>query len=118
MIDLSHIPLLDTTPNEVWEQCGQYVVHAHMGNCVMEHPGHPMNGDEHPPFCDPAGKNGIEELAEYLKVLLEGGYLSEKNKKPLSFEVCAYGDLSRDEVLRQSKDIIEKAWKRLHHKGG
>jgi len=110
MIDLSHLPLQGETPQQAWEDAGEYVVHAHIGNCVMDKPGHPMNGDEHPPLCDPDGCNGVPELAEYLRVLLEGGYLNKTTRPFLSFEVCIYGDWTREALIQQSKETLNAAW--------
>jgi sugar phosphate isomerase/epimerase len=110
MLDLSHLPLQGETPRQAWSACGPYVTHAHMGNCVMEKPGHPMNGDEHPPFSDPAGRNGVPELTEYLRVLLEEGYLSKARRPFLSFEVCVYGDWTREHVIQQCKETLDAAW--------
>lgn len=113
MIDLSHLPLQGETPDEAWEAVGQYVLHAHIGNCIMNKPEHPMNGDEHPPFCDPDGENCVDELTVYLQTLLKNGYLNKNHKRFLSFEVCKYGDWTTEKVLAQSKETLEAAWARL-----
>lgn len=113
MIDLSHLPLMGETAQQVWDAAGQYVVHAHIGNAVMEKPDHSMNGDEHPPLCDPAGENCVDEVTEYLKVLHQGGFLSKEKKPMLSFEVCIYGDYTRENVLADSKRILKEAWERV-----
>ena len=110
MLDLSHLPLQGQTPAQAWVAAGEYVVHAHIGNCVMETPGHPMNGDEHPPFGDPAGRNGIPELVEYLRVLKNAGYLREGGKKFLSFEVCVYGDWTQAKAVQHCKESLDAAW--------
>lgn len=113
MLDLSHLPLQGETPQQAWEAAGEYVVHAHIGNCVMNQPEHPMNGDEHPPFCIPEGENCVDELTEYLKVLLDAGFLSKERKPFLSFEVCVFGEWTQDEVIKQSKETLDKAWARV-----
>ncbi|MGM0675053.1 MAG: sugar phosphate isomerase/epimerase family protein [Spirochaetota bacterium] len=113
MIDLSHLPLQGETPEEAWAATGEYVVHAHMGNCIMNKPDHPMNGDEHPPLCDPDGENCVDELAAYLKMLLNHGYLSKEKKPILSFEVCKYGDWTAEQLIAQSKETLDAAWARV-----
>lgn len=113
MIDLSHLPLQGNTPQEAWEATGEYVVHAHIGNCVMNKPDHPMNGDEHPPLCDPDGENCVDELADYLKVLLDNGYLNKQTRPFLSFEVCIYGDWTREQLIAQSKETLDAAWAKV-----
>ncbi len=113
MIDLSHLPLQGESCAQAWQAAGDYVVHAHMGNCIMNKPDHPMNGDEHPPLCDPDGENGVDELAEYLKMLLDNGYLNKSTKPFLSFEVCVYGDWTREKLIAQSKETLDAAWARI-----
>lgn len=113
MIDLSHLPLQGESPAHAWQAAGDYVLHAHMGNCVMNKPNHPMNGDEHPPLGDPDGENGVDELAEYLKVLHENGYLHTSTKPFLSFEVCVYGDWTREQLIAQCKETLDEAWARV-----
>ena len=110
MIDLSHLPLQGETSEEAWSAAGEYVVHAHMGNCIMNKPDHPMNGDEHPPLCDPDGENGVEELTEYLGVLKQNGYLNKETRPFLSFEVCIYGDWTREKLIAQCKETLDAAW--------
>ena len=115
MIDLSHLPLQGESPREAWETVGEYLVHAHMGNCIMNRPDHPMNGDAHPPLCHPEGENGVDELAEYLSVLHHGGFLNRETRPVLSFEVSPDPALaaSPEEVLRQSLDTLSEAWRRV-----
>jgi sugar phosphate isomerase/epimerase len=113
MLDLSHLPLLKETPEHAVSTVKNYLIHAHMGNCIMEKPHHPMNGDEHPPFEDPDGENGIDELAAYLKELLKAGYLNKKTRPVLSFEVCVYNDWDQTGLIKQSKDILNQAWAKV-----
>ena len=113
MIDLSHLPLQKETAQQAWDAVGEYVVHAHMGNCVMEKPEHPMNGDEHPPLCDPDGENCVEELAEYLRVLKSAGFLNRETRPFLSFEVVPYNGKRADEVVRMSLQTLSQAWERV-----
>ncbi len=50
MLDLSHLPLLNETVEEMLEPAKDVLVHIHIGNCVMSDPNHPAYGDEHPRF--------------------------------------------------------------------
>jgi len=113
MIDLSHLPLLGETSEDAVATVRDYLVQAHMGNCVLRNSKHPMYGDNHPPFGDPAGENGVEQLAAFLKALLDNGYLDRKKRPILSFEVSAYGDWTPERLLDQSKETLEAAWARL-----
>jgi len=113
MIDLSHLPLLEETPERCVREVRDYLIHAHMGNCILRDSGHPMYGDAHPPFGDPAGENGVEQLADYLRALLDNGYLDRKERRILSFEVSPYGDWTPEVLLDQSKETLEVAWARI-----
>jgi len=110
LLDLSHLPLLRETPEQAIGTTKKFLVHTHMGNCIMEKPNHSMNGDEHPPIADPEGMNGVEELSEYIRCLLEVGYLNKETRPILSFEVCAYKDWTQKTLLDQSKKILQQAW--------
>jgi len=113
MIDLSHLPLLEEAPDKAVATVREHLVHAHMGNCIMRDPKHAMYGDAHPPFGDPAGENGVEELTRYLAALLDNGFLGKKKRPILSFEVCPYGDWTPEKLLDQSKETLEAAWARV-----
>lgn len=110
MLDLSHLPLLEETAEHAVGTVRDYLVHAHMGNCIMRKPDHPMYGDAHPPFGDPDGENDEAELVLYLRALLDAGYLNRDQRRALSFEVCPYGDWKPQALLEQSKETLEKAW--------
>jgi len=110
MLDLSHLPLLGEAPPQAVETARGHLVHAHIGNCVLRDPKHPMYGDMHPPFNDPAGENGVEQLADFLKALFETRFLDAKKRPILSFEVCPYGEWTPEGLLDQSKETLEAAW--------
>jgi len=113
MIDLSHLPLQGESPAQAWADAGDYIVHTHMGNCIMAKPDHPMNGDEHPPLCHPDGENGVDELTAYLGVLLSNGYLNKQTHPFLSFEICTCDGWTREELLAQCKATLDAAWARV-----
>jgi hypothetical protein len=52
----------------------------------------------------------VAELAEYLKVLLEIGYLSKENRRILSFEVKPMADESSEVVIANAKRTFRQAW--------
>jgi sugar phosphate isomerase/epimerase len=113
MLDLSHLPLLGEAPQQAVETARDHLVHAHIGNCVLRDPKHPMYGDMHPPFSDPAGENGVEQLAAFLNALVETGFLDAKKRPILSFEVCPYGEWTPERLLDQSKETLEAAWEQI-----
>jgi len=113
MLDLSHLPLLEETPEEALKTAASYLKHVHIGNCVKRDAGHPAYGDNHPMFGIPEGENGVEELAEFLRVLIEIGYVAPGKNSIVSFEVKPYGDQSSEEVIANAKEALDAAWKAL-----
>ncbi|HHX59239.1 MAG TPA: sugar phosphate isomerase/epimerase [Epulopiscium sp.] len=113
MVDLSHIPMLRETVEEAILPIKDYIVHAHMGNCVIQDPSQPGYGDSHPRFGFPGGENDVDELVEYLKVLMDIGYLSEERRPILSFEVKPFEDEDPDAVIANAKRTLNLAWARV-----
>ena len=109
MVDLSHLPLLNESPRYCLKILGPYVKHIHVGNCIMRDSNHEAYGDCHPRFGIPEGENGLPELTEFLKILKAIGYFSG-NKKPLSFEIKPCKGESSEEIINQSKELLDQAW--------
>jgi sugar phosphate isomerase/epimerase len=110
MVDLSHIPIIHETIRENLLPVKDYIVHAHMGNCMIKDKNDPAYGDAHPRFGYPGGENDTPELVEYLEVLLEIGYLNPQNRRILSFEVKPVGDEDPDIVIANAKRTLNLAW--------
>ena len=110
MLDLSHLPLLEETPHQAVSAVGDYLVHAHMGNCVMHDAGHEAYGDSHPRFGVPAGENDVPELTEYLRELKAAGYLDKSRRPVLSFEVKPLAGESVAALIAGSKRALDEAW--------
>lgn len=113
MVDLSHLPLLQEKPKDALIEARDYLAAVHIGNCVMRDPNHPAYGDEHPPFGIPEGENGVEELRELLRVLLEIGYLNTKNPGMVSFEIKPFEDWTSEKVITNAKETLQQAWAKL-----
>ncbi len=113
MVDLSHLPLLRETAEQSILPIQQYIVHAHMGNCVVKDPALPAYGDAHPRFGFPGSENDVDELVAYLTVLKNIGFLNEKNPPLVSFEVKPYGDEDSDIVVANAKRVLNLAWARV-----
>jgi len=62
LVDLSHLPLLNETPTQAIMPIKDYLVHAHMGNCILQDKEHPGYGDQHPRFGIKGGENDVKEL--------------------------------------------------------
>ena len=113
MVDLSHLPLLRETSVESLLPVKDYIVHAHMGNCVCKDPSLPCYGDAHPRFGFPGGENDVDELVEYLRVLLSIGFLSKEKRPVVSFEVKPFGDEDPDLVVANAKRVLNLAWDKV-----
>ena len=113
MVDLSHIPMIHETIEESLLPVKDYIIHAHMGNCVIKSPELPAYGDEHPRFGFPNGENDVEQVVEYLRFLLKIGFLNEQNPPIVSFEVKPFGDEDPDIVVAGAKRTLNEAWAKL-----
>ena len=113
MVDLSHLPLLDETPEQAIMPVKDYLVHAHMGNCILKDKEHPGYGDQHPRFGIKGGENDVKELIEYLRVLLDIGFLNPENPPIVSFEVKPLADESSEVVIANAKRVLREAWGRV-----
>ena len=110
MVDLSHIPMLHETLEENLLPIRKYIRHAHMGNTVIKDPSCPAYGDEHPRFGFPDSENDVEQLAAYLRLLLQIGFLQEENRPLVSFEVKPFETEDPDVVLAGAKRTLDLAW--------
>ena len=113
MVDLSHLPLLHETAAESLIPVKDYIIHAHMGNCVVKDASWPAYGDAHPRFGFPGGENDVDELVEYLRVLLSIGFLNKEKRPIVSFEVKPVGDEDPDLVVANAKRVLNLAWEKV-----
>ena len=113
MVDLSHIPLIHETIEESILPVKDYIVHAHIGNCVVKSPDMPAYGDVHPRFGFPGGENDVDEVVAYLRILLQIGFLNTQNPPVVSFEVKPFGDEDSDIVIANAKRVLNQAWSRV-----
>lgn len=113
MVDLSHLPLLNETPTQSIMPIKDYLVHAHMGNCILKDKEHPGYGDQHPRFGIKGGENDVKELTEFLKVLLDIGFLNHQNPPIVSFEVKPLAGETSEVVIANAKRVLKEAWVRV-----
>jgi len=113
MLDLSHLPLQHESSDQALKVARQHLVHAHMGNCVMRDKSHPAYGDNHPRFGIPGGENDVPQVVEYIRVLMQIGYLNDKNPPILSFEVKPMADESSEIVIANAKRTLRDAWEQV-----
>lgn len=110
MIDLSHIPMLHETIEESVLPVRKYVKHIHLGNTVIKDKNFLAYGDNHPRFGFPNSENDVEEVARFLRLLLEINFLNEKDKPIVSFEVKPFEDEDPDICLANAKRTLDLAW--------
>jgi sugar phosphate isomerase/epimerase len=112
MHDLSHLPLLNETPEHALSTTKKYLTLVHLGNCVKD-PNNPLYGDKHPIFGVEGGVNDAKELAEYLDALFEIDFL-EKGKRPfVSFEVRPHEGITSEMAIANVKRTLKEAWTQI-----
>ncbi len=115
-IDLSHLPLLGETSAQALHTAAPYMIHAHIGNCVIDHPGHALYGDFHPRFGHPLGHNDLPELVEYLRQLDAAGYWTRAagrlgTRPIISMELRPIpGEEDPGAILANGKRTFARAW--------
>lgn len=67
-------------------------------------------GDNHPRFGFPNSENDVPELARYLRLLLTIGFLNEKTRPIVSFEVKPWKDEWPEAVIANAKRTLNLAW--------
>ncbi len=113
LVDLSHLPLLSEQPRRAVNLAGEYLVHAHIGNCVKRNPRHPAYGDEHPLFGIPDGENDVPEIKDFLAGLMDIEFLKMEGNRILSFEVKPFGNQTSEDVVAACKMKLDEAWRQL-----
>ncbi len=115
-VDLSHIPQLGESAREALVPVKDYLVHLHVGNCLLTDKSHPAYGDYHPPFGCPDSSNGVDELVEFMRVAFEIGYFEKKlptGRPVVTFEVKPLPGGDPEMVIAGTKRTWELAWARL-----
>lgn len=115
-IDLSHIPLVGEGIEESLTTAGDYLIHTHVGNCLMRDPSHPAYGDKHPRFGAPGTENDVDELVEFLSVLKRMGFFERSlpTRRPVvTFEVRPMAGERQDILLANCRRVMEEAWGRV-----
>ena len=114
MIDLSHLPMQRETSYESLLAVADYLVHAHIGNCVIKDPHHPAYGDQHPCFGIEGGESDVPQIIEFIEALFAVGFLGkEREKRPfMGFEVKPLAGESSQVVIANTKRVFNEAWAR------
>ncbi|MUG70005.1 sugar phosphate isomerase/epimerase family protein [Paenibacillus validus] len=113
MIDLSHLPMLGESTEGALARTRDYINHAHMGNCLISDPKDPLYGDRHPRFGYKGSEIDVPQLTEYLRALLDIGYLEEGKDRVLAFEIKPAPNESSKAIIAQAKRTLRAAWQRV-----
>lgn len=113
-VDLSHQPLLRESIRQMVETAAPYLIHTHIGNCVMTgDSSNPAYGDQHPAFGCACGENDVDEVAEFLKALMDIGFFKKDlptSMPVVSFEVKPLPGEDSDLVVAGAKRVLSEAW--------
>lgn len=109
LVDLSHIPLLQESPEQALEPVKGYLAAAHLGNAVLS-PGLPGYGDCHPIFGTPGSVNDVAEVVEFLRTLLDIGFLDGLNRPLVSFEIKPQEGQDPWLVIANAQRMMNLAW--------
>jgi len=112
LVDLSHIPLLKESPRQALVPLKNHLAGAHLGNAVIN-PDLAGYGDYHPIFGTPGSANDLPEMMEFLKILLEIGFLNEAKRPIVSFEIKPMAGQDPLLVIANAKRVLREAWAKM-----
>lgn len=109
LVDLSHIPLLNESPEQALVPVKQWLAGAHLGNAVLGQAcaGH---GDNHPIFGSPGSVNGLAEMKAFLRALIDIGFLVPERRPLVSFEIKPLQGQDPLVVIANAKRMMNLAW--------
>lgn len=115
MVDLSHLPMQGETLHQALSVTREFINHAHIGNCVIGDPNHPDHGDLHTYFGHPDGENNVPQVREFLRCLLDIGYLREDApaRNIVAFEVQPRPGQRSRAVVADARRVLREAWRTL-----
>jgi sugar phosphate isomerase/epimerase len=108
LVDMGHIPLLDISIEEALDETAPYIGHIHLGNCLIKDKSHPLYGDKHVPWDFPGGEYGENDAAVFIKKLFQIGYINNKERNTVSFEMRPFGDLGSERSAQKFVDILDR----------
>jgi sugar phosphate isomerase/epimerase len=109
LVDLSHLPLIGESPSQAISPVKGSLMGAHIGNAVTD-AGLAGYGDNHPPFGTPGSANGLNEMVDFLKSLLEVGFLNEQTRPFMSFEIKPFEGQDPSVVIAGAQRLMRRAW--------
>ncbi len=113
MLDLGHLALQGEDPAEAVRIAAPLLKYVHVSNCIMREDDHPAYGDEHPPFGIEGSENTVDDVALFLRALMEAGYLREGGDGIVSFEIKPLAGQQGQDAIDNAKSTLDAAWMRL-----
>lgn len=120
-LDLSHLPLLGETGRDALYAAQQYIIHARIGNAVVDHYESARFGDSNPYFGHPEGRIDQLEVVDFLQTLDEIDFFGLTRDvlgttPILSLAVRPAPDEDALTVLSNGKRTFKRAWAAVHSK--
>ena len=109
LVDLSHIPLCRESAAQALKPIKEYLAAAHLGNAVLDQ-NLPCYGDYHPIFGTPGSVNDVPEMVDFLRTLVEIGFLDGQKKPMVSFEIKPMEGQDPLLVIANAKRVMQQAW--------
>lgn len=109
LVDLSHIPLLGESAAQALGPVKEHLMGAHIGNAIMD-PDLAGYGDNHPPFGTPGSANGLKEIVDFLKTLVDVNFLNEQIRPIVSFEIKPIDGQDSSAAIAGAKRLMQRAW--------
>jgi len=109
LVDLSHIPLLNESPKEALTPVKAYLSGAHVGNAIID-PNCEGYGDNHPAFGTPGSANDVPEVTDFLRGLLDLGFLDGRARPIVSFEIKPFKGQDPLVVIANARRVMKQAW--------
>ncbi|MBD3175389.1 MAG: TIM barrel protein [Armatimonadia bacterium] len=116
LIDLSHLPLLQESARQCLTAAAPHLIHIHAGNAFVRDREDPAYGDQHPRFGYPGSMNDVDDLTEFIRVLVDVGYFKKQlptGKPVFTFEVKPVPGESSELIIAGTKRILREALDRV-----
>lgn len=109
-LDVAHLPLMGEDFAEAIRTVAPHLRRVHLGNCVLQDPGHPRYGDTHPPVGLPGGEIDTPQLATVLRALRAVGFLDPNARGDLLLEMTPWPGRSVEETIADNLARLKAAW--------
>jgi len=109
LLDLSHLPIMGETPETAVATASDHLVRTQIGNCSTN-PYSAYYGDVHPYIGAPRTDIRVEDLAKFLRALLQCGFIGAGARGIVSFEVKPLPTENPQAILAGCRRTLAAAW--------